>query len=86
MLMRTTIELPDALFRRAKIAAVERGLTLKALISEGLQRVLEESSARPDTTRLPKLPKGGRKSYDLSNEEIESLLIAEDAKRYGRAR
>jgi hypothetical protein len=35
-LLKTTIEIPDALFRRAKSAAAERGVPLRALVSEAL--------------------------------------------------
>ena len=34
--MKTTIEIPDALFRRANSAASERGIPLRALVSEAL--------------------------------------------------
>jgi hypothetical protein len=37
--MKTTIELPDPLFRRAKILAARRGTTLRELVVEGLQHV-----------------------------------------------
>ena len=85
-IMRTTIELPDELFRSAKMAAADRGSTFRELVMQGLRKVLSEAAEKPDASRLPKLPKRGRKAYDLSNEEIESLLMAEDAKRYGRSR
>ena len=52
---------------------------------QGLRQVLSEAAEKPDASRLPKLPQRGRKAYDLSNEEIESLLMSEDAKRYGRS-
>jgi hypothetical protein len=32
--VKTTIEIPDPLFRKAKSRAVERGQTLKALVTE----------------------------------------------------
>ena len=35
--MKTTIELPDTLFRRAKTAAVRQGLTLRQLLTEALE-------------------------------------------------
>ena len=38
--MKTTVELPDSLFRRAKAEAALRGRSLKDLIEEGLQLVL----------------------------------------------
>ena len=34
--MKTTLEIPDAIFRRAKSAAAERGIPLRALITEAL--------------------------------------------------
>ncbi|MGC9990153.1 MAG: hypothetical protein ABSC07_16350 [Terriglobales bacterium] len=34
--MKTTLEIPDAIFRRAKIAAAERGIPFRALVSEAL--------------------------------------------------
>lgn len=39
--MKTTIELPDPLFRRAKSAAVEEGVTLKQLFTEALESRLD---------------------------------------------
>jgi hypothetical protein len=38
--MKTTIEIPDPLFRRAKSKAAERGQTLKELVPEALQEKL----------------------------------------------
>jgi hypothetical protein len=38
--MKTTIEIPDPLFRRAKAHAAERGQTLKDLVTEALQEKL----------------------------------------------
>lgn len=36
--MRTTLDLPDDILRRAKIEAVERGATLRQLVIDALQR------------------------------------------------
>ena len=40
--MKTTIELPDAIARKAKLLAAERQTTLRALVVEGLERVISE--------------------------------------------
>jgi len=47
--MKTTIEIPDALFRRAKSAAAERGVSLRVLVSEALTEKLRAnpSSEKP---------------------------------------
>jgi hypothetical protein len=39
--MKTTIELPEALFRRAKSMAAQEGVTLKQLLTEALESRLD---------------------------------------------
>lgn len=51
--MKTTIDIPDPLFRRAKSKAAERGQTLKEFVADALQARLEtragsSRSAEPD--------------------------------------
>jgi len=43
--MKTTIDIPEALYRRAKIRAVERGQTLKQLVLVSLNRELDGPDA-----------------------------------------
>jgi hypothetical protein len=50
--MKTTVELPDILYRQAKAEAALRGRKLKDLVEEGLRLVLE---APPAATRPPDL-------------------------------
>lgn len=46
--MRTTVDLPDDLFRRAKAVAALRGRKLKDLIEEGLRAVVDlQRSEKP---------------------------------------
>ncbi|HUE97302.1 MAG TPA: hypothetical protein VMN39_11625, partial [Longimicrobiaceae bacterium] len=44
---KTTVDISDALLSRAKRHARDQGKTLRALIEEGLRRVLAPDSARP---------------------------------------
>ena len=46
-LMKTTVELSDPLFQSAKQLAQESHTTLRALIEEGLRRVLTEQIQKP---------------------------------------
>lgn len=48
--MKTTVELPDRLFRRAKVLAAQRGTTLRELVVEGLRQVTESKGAAPAPT------------------------------------
>ena len=78
--MRTTFDLPDNLMKRAKIAAVKRGSTLRDLVAEGLRRVLADERAIPRKrmTEAPvKLPPG-HSIPALSNAEIAALFDHED--------
>lgn len=45
--MKTTIELPDPIARKAKVAAAKRGTTLRALMIQGLEHVLKETPVTP---------------------------------------
>lgn len=44
--MRTTIDLPDPLFREAKAVAALQGVTLKVVIEESLRRLLQPHAQR----------------------------------------
>lgn len=45
--MKTTIDIADPLFDRARRLARERGTTLRALVEDGLRRVLDEPGPAP---------------------------------------
>src|SRR3569833_3027437 len=78
--MRTTFDLPDDLVKRAKIAAVRRGSSLRDLVAEALRRLLAEQSA-PKRTRMTegpiKLPSGHTIPI-RSNSEMARLFDQED--------
>jgi len=43
--MRTTIDMPDALFRRAKTVMAKSGMTFRSLVIDALERALDENRA-----------------------------------------
>ena len=58
--MRTTVDIPDELFRRAKSEAALRGRKLKDLVEEGLRLVLEnEKPAETAEKKPPVKPRPG---------------------------
>ena len=65
--MKTTVEIPDPLFRKAKARAAERGQTLKECISEALQEKLE-THAGSARTGEPEWMKGFGKLRHLRKE------------------
>lgn len=55
--MKTTIELPDELYRRAKLEAAASGRKLKDLVEEGLRQILKaphRAASRPSLFELMK--------------------------------
>ena len=59
--MKTTIDLPDELLQRAKVAAAQRRTTLKELVQTGLDWVLRSDVELPDhKPALDRLHKGLR--------------------------
>ena len=73
--MRTTIDLPDALFRDLKVAAVRRGTTLKTLVVESIENELRGRTVRsPSRIQQALVPRKGRHSIDLTNAQIEDVL------------
>ena len=55
--MRTTIDIPDELFRRVKSEAALRGKKLKDLVEEGLRAVVDKSSDKADPAAADGRPK-----------------------------
>jgi hypothetical protein len=54
--MKTTLEIPDFLFRRAKSVAAERGIPLRQFITEAVQEKLKAPAReKPWTKHLGKL-------------------------------
>jgi len=51
--MKTTIEIPDPLFRKVKSKAAERGQNLKEFVAEALQEKLSSSPSGAGSTDPP---------------------------------
>lgn len=85
--MRTTIELPDDLLKRAKIAAVERGVSLKELMREALAKELAAAATpAPRRVKFPIFPSKRPGTMNLTNADIARLEAEEDIRRHGLPR
>jgi len=51
--MKTTVEIPDAVFRRAKAKAAERGQALREFVTEALQEKLSGRNSRSSADTAP---------------------------------
>ena len=76
--MRTTIDIPDELFRRVKAEAALRGQSLKTFVLNALQN--EFSAKQAPAKRRANLPlvKSKESNYDISAERIADILERED--------
>jgi hypothetical protein len=75
--MRTTIDMPDALFRRTKAVAAARGVTLKQIIVNAVEQEINQPEKVVRGRRPLKLPlihlEPGR-TLDLTNFDFDDLL------------
>jgi len=78
--MRTTIDLPDGLFRKAKAVASLKGLTLKQFVTRAVERELSSNylPLKHRRIRLPLVPSKRPGSIALSGEMISRILDQED--------
>jgi hypothetical protein len=73
--MRTTIDLPDNLFRQVKSKAALRGETLKEFVQAAIEKeVSMEASENSFRVKLPLIKSKNPKTLALTNAEIERLL------------
>jgi len=70
--MKTTIEVPDELYRRAKAEAALRGRKLRDLVEEGLRLVLETPRKTRRHSSLAELTKRARGMIDSGIADLAS--------------
>jgi hypothetical protein len=80
--MKTSVEVPDDLYRRAKAEAALRGRKLKDLIEEGLRLVLQAPRKTRRQPSLSELTKRARGSVDSGVPDLASN--PEHLKGFGR--
>jgi len=89
--MRTTLDLPDPLFREVKTRAVQQGVKLKDLLAQYIQAGINAPAS--ETSRVPRahvpLPyfrkTEGPAIPARSNAELFAILEGEDIANYSRA-
>ncbi|HJU14832.1 MAG TPA: hypothetical protein VJ770_00030 [Stellaceae bacterium] len=70
--MKTTVEVPDDLYRRAKAEAALRGLRFRELVEEGLRLVLETPHPIRRHSSLSRLMEGVRGVIDSGISDLAS--------------
>lgn len=73
--MKTTVEIPDSLFREAKQYAAKRGIPLRTVLEQGLEAVLRGSPRSSRRFRLKTVTtKGKGLASDRDWSEIRSMI------------
>ena len=74
MSMRTTVDIPDALYRALKKKAAHEGHSVKELVLRGVERELQgEPKVRP-RRRAPVIDSDKPGSLDLDNAKIYEII------------
>ena len=79
--MRTTLELPDVLFRKAKAKAAMEGITLKRLLTSYVENGLDNPSPVRQMGRRSKLPVIKRRGHGVIpnlTSELQSRIQEEE--------
>jgi len=78
--MRTTIDMADELFRKAKAVSSLKGLSLKTFITSAIEHELQGTRVRLERNRisLPLVPSKHPGSVSVTSERIAALLEKEE--------
>jgi len=82
--MRTTIDLPDSLFKKMKAMAALRGMKMREYVMEVLEKALtpskrSHSGRKRREVKFPLIRRKKPGTIRYSNEQLEDLMIAEEA-------
>jgi hypothetical protein len=76
--MKTTLEIPDAIFRRAKSAAAERGVPLREFVSQAVREKLAADATPPKHPWVKHM--GKLRHLHQETERINRLIEADSEK------
>jgi hypothetical protein len=76
--MKTTVDIPDELFREAKATAARTGFKLKDLVADGLRLVLMQPKPQGRRVKFPLIPRNSG-TPRLTLAEVTRIDTAEDS-------
>lgn len=74
IVMRTTVDIPDSLYRALKKKAAHEGHSVKELVLRGVELQLRESSNNRSRRRAPLIDSRNPGSLDLDNAKIYEII------------
>jgi hypothetical protein len=73
--MRTTIDIPDRIYRELKARAARQGRTVKEIILKGVEREIQVVASRRSRVRLPLIRGKETRKLNLTNAQIEDIIF-----------
>ena len=74
--MRTTIDIPDPLYRELKAKAARQGLSVKEMILKGVEKEMGDTVTKRGGVRLPLIRAKETRKLDLTNVQIDDILFS----------
>ena len=75
--MKTTVEIPDSLFRQAKAAAAQQGISLKLFLTEALRERLRQRASGSPHARPWMRAFGGLRDLHRETKRVERIIAEE---------
>jgi hypothetical protein len=75
--VKTTVEIPDPLFRQAKAAAAQKGIPLKQLFTEALREQLRRHTPEQAQDKPWMRAFGGLRQLHKENKRLERIIATE---------
>ena len=75
--MKTTVEIPDTLFREAKSAAARQGITLKRFFTAAIREELHRQNAGTAPDRPWKKAFGGLRRLHRETKRVDQIIAEE---------
>jgi hypothetical protein len=72
--MRTTVDIPDEVYKSVKILAAERGTTVRELVLEGLETVMRTRTGGRKGFGSPEAPHAELESLESDHETSDDLI------------
>lgn len=77
--MKTTLDIPDPIFRKAKAGAAMQGIPLRQFVAEAIEKKVADASSTTISTEIPAWMQGFGELADLRDEtrRIEEIVRGE---------
>jgi len=73
--VRTTIDIPDPIYRELKARAARQGLTVKEIILSGVQKEMQDPSPKKHRVRLPLIHGKGTRKINFTSAQVDEILF-----------